>query len=161
MLVLTPIAWELRPYPRLSRHRKSCCWSWSFFGLAEEVCWVEDDYFSLDVSAEAESVDLFFLLESFSSFFFFSQGHLESILQVLEDDYSIAFASALTTFLTASSQESKSWPWVSNWAWTKSLKHFQKYRIMISLFGVIAGSNSWRTTSNCSKWAAQLRTSSN
>ena len=47
---------------------------------------MEDDCFPLDVSAEAESVDLFFP-ESLSSFFagLFSRGYLKSISWVLKD----------------------------------------------------------------------------
>ena len=65
---------------------------------------MEDDCFPLDVSAETESVDLFFPLKSFSSFLagLFPQGHLESMLRVLAEDYSNVFVSALTAFLTAS-----------------------------------------------------------
>ena len=66
---------------------------------------MEEDYFPLDVSAEEESVDLFFLLESFSSFLagLFPLGHLESMLRVLAEDWSIAFTFALTAFSMASS----------------------------------------------------------
>ena len=78
---------------------------------------MEDDCFLLDVLAEAESVDLFFP-ESFSSFFvsLFPWRHLESILQVLKDDWSNAFIFGLTAFSTASFQESSSRPRTSNWA---------------------------------------------
>ena len=77
---------------------------------------MEEDCFPLDVSAEGESVDLFFLLESLSSFLagLLPLGHLESMSRVLAEDWSIAFASALMVFLTASSQESRSWPQASN-----------------------------------------------
>ena len=66
---------------------------------------MEEDCFPLNVSAERESVDLFFPLESLSSFLagLFPLGHLESMLRVLAEDWSIAFASALTAFSTASS----------------------------------------------------------
>ena len=123
---------------------------------------MEDDCFPLDVLAKTESVDLFFLSESFSSFLagLFSWGHLESMLWVPAEDCSNAFASALTVFSTASSQESRFLPQTSNWARTEALRPFRKYRIMISLFGVAARSNSRRTASRCFKWAAQLRTSS-
>ena len=87
----------------------------------------------------------------------FSWGHLESILQVLEDDYSNVFAFALTAFSTTSSQESRSQSRVSNWAQLKGLRPFRKYRIIVSLFGVVAGSNSWKTACRCSKWAIQSR----
>ena len=112
---------------------------------------MEEDCFPLDVSAEAESVDLFF--ESFSSFLagLFPQGYLESISRILEEDCSNAFASALTAFSTASSQESRSLPRASNWARTEGLRPSRKYQIMISLFGVAAGSNSWRTACRCSR----------
>ena len=72
---------------------------------------MKDDYFLLDVLAEAELVDLFFP-ESFSFLFtgLLPWEHLESILRMLEDDWSIAFASTLTAFSTASSQEFRSWP---------------------------------------------------
>ena len=73
-----------------------------------------DDCLPLDVSAEVESVDLFFPLESFSSFFLFPQGYLESILQVLAENCNIAFASTLTAFSMVSSQESRSQPRASN-----------------------------------------------
>ena len=103
---------------------------------------MEDDCFSLDVSAGVDLVDLFFPPESFSFFFPFPWGHLVSMLQVFEKDYSIAFASTLTAFLTASSQESRPWSWASNWARIEGLRPFRKYRIMIFSFGVAAGSNS-------------------
>ena len=121
---------------------------------------MEEDGFLLDVSAEAESVDLFF--ESFSSFLagLFPWGHLEFISRILEEDCSNAFASTLTAFLTASSQESRSLPQASNWALAEGLRPSRKYRIMISSFGVAAGSNSRRTACRCSRWAAQSRTSS-
>ena len=66
---------------------------------------MEEDCFPLDMSAEGELVDLFFLLASFSSFLagLFPLGHLESMLRVLAEDWSIAFVSALTAFSTASS----------------------------------------------------------
>ena len=71
---------------------------------------MEDNCFPLDVSAGVNSVDLFF--ESFSSLLvgLFPQEHLESMSQVLAGDCSNAFASALTAFSTASSQESRSLP---------------------------------------------------
>ena len=49
---------------------------------------MEKDYFSLDVSAEGELVDLFFPLESLSSFLagLFPLGHLESMSRVLAED---------------------------------------------------------------------------
>ena len=114
------------------------------------------------MSTRTESVDLFFPLEFFSSFLagLFPRGHLESMSQVLAEDCSNAFASVLTAFLTASSQESRFLPWASNWARTESLRLFRKYWIMISSFGVAAGSNSRRTACRCSRWAAQSRTSS-
>ena len=61
-MILTPVAGELRlrPYFHFPRRWKPRWWSWSFFGLAEKVCWVEDNCFPLDISAEAESLDLFF-----------------------------------------------------------------------------------------------------
>ena len=76
---------------------------------------MKDVCFPLDVLAGAESVDLFFPLESFSSFLagLFPLGHLESMSRVLAEDWSIAFASALTAFSTASSQEFRSRPRVS------------------------------------------------
>ena len=76
---------------------------------------MEDVCFPLDVSAGVELVDLFFPPESFSSFLagLFSLGHLESMSRVLAEDWSIAFASALTAFSTASSQKFKSRPRVS------------------------------------------------
>ena len=95
---------------------------------------MEDNCFPLDMSAGVVLVDLFFPLESFSSFFLFFRGHLESMLRVLEEDCSIDFASALTAFSTASSQESRSRPRASNWAWMEGLRSFRKYRIMISSF---------------------------
>ena len=77
---------------------------------------MEEDCFSLDVSAKGELVDLFFLPESLSSFLasLFSWEHLESMSQILEVDCSNAFASALTAFSTASSQESWFQPRLSN-----------------------------------------------
>ena len=69
-------------------------------------------------------------------------GTLESISWVLEDDCSNIFAFALTAFSTASSQESSSRPRASNWAQMESLRVYQKYRIIISLFGVAAELNS-------------------
>lgn len=112
-------------------------------------------------SAEGKLVDLVFS-ESFSSFLagLFPWEHLESILWVLEDDCSNVFTSALTAFSTASFQESKSRPRTSNWAQTESFKPSQKYRIMISSFGIVVGLNSWKTSCRCSKWTAQLRASS-
>ena len=49
---------------------------------------MEDICFSLDVSAGAESVDLFFPPESFFSFLagLFPLGHLESMLRVMKKD---------------------------------------------------------------------------
>ena len=161
--ILTPVAGEsmLQPCPRFLRRRGPCWWFWFFFGFAEKVCWVENDCFPLDVLARTGLVDLFFL-ESLSSFFvgLFPQRHLESILQMLKDDWSIAFASALMVFSTASSQESRSRPWTSIWAWTEGFRPSRKYRIMISLFGAAAGSNSWKTAYRCSRWAVQSKTSS-
>ena len=115
---------------------------------------MEDDCFPLDVSAGVELVDLFF--ESFSSLLaaLFPRGHLESMSRVLAGDCSDAFASALTAFSTASSQESRSLPRASNWARMEGLRPSRKYQIMISLLGVAAESNSWRTASKCSKCAA-------
>ena len=77
---------------------------------------MEDNCFPLDVSAGTESIDLFFLLKSFSSFLagLFPREHLESISRVLAEDCSNTFTSALTAFLTASSQESRSLPRASN-----------------------------------------------
>ena len=77
---------------------------------------MEEACFPLDMSAEGESMDLFFPPESFSSFLAgrFPRGHRESMLRILEEDCSNAFASALTAFLTASSQESWFRPRVSN-----------------------------------------------
>ena len=77
---------------------------------------MEEDCFPLGVSAEGESVDLFFLPESFSSFLagWFLRGHRESMSQILEEDCSNAFASTLTAFLMTSSQESWFRPRVSN-----------------------------------------------
>ena len=121
---------------------------------------MEDDCFLLDVSAEAELVDLFFLPEFFLSLFLFSWGHFESMSQVLEGDCNIAFVSALTAFLMASSQESRSRPRASNWAWIEGLRPSRKYWIMISSFEVVARSNSWKTASRYSRCAAQSKTSS-
>ena len=103
-----------------------------------EICWVEEDYFLLDVSAEGESVDLFFLLESFSSFIvgLFFLGYPESMLRVLEGDWSITFAFALTAFSTTSFQEFRSWARASNWARIEGFRSFMKHWIMISSFGV-------------------------
>ena len=77
---------------------------------------MEEDCFPLDVSPERELVNLFFLPEFFSSFLagLFPWGHLKSMLQILEEDCSNVFASALTDFSTASSQESWFQPRVSN-----------------------------------------------
>ena len=101
---------------------------------------MENDCFLLDVLARTESMDLFFPPEFFSSFLagLFPCGHLESMARVLAEDYSNAFASPLTAFLSASFQESKSLSRVSNWAQTEGLRPSRKYRIMISLFGVAA-----------------------
>ena len=76
---------------------------------------MEDVCFPLNVSAEAELVDLFFPPESFSSFLagLFPLGHLESMSRVIDKDWSIAFASTLTAFSMASFQESRSRLWVS------------------------------------------------
>ena len=166
MLALTPVAGESWPCPCLCqfprRQKPPCWWSWLFFGLAEEVYWVEEDCFPLDVSAEGELVDLIFLPESFSSFLtgLFPQWHLESMLQILEEDCSNAFASTLTAFSTASLQESWFRPRVSNWAQTEGFRSFLKYQIMVSSFGVAVGSNSWRIACRCFRWAIQSRTSS-
>ena len=120
------------------------------------------ELFSTDVSAEGESIDLFFPPESFSSFLtgLFPWGHLESMSQILKEDYSNAFASALTAFLTASSQESLFRPRVSNWARTEGLRLSRKYWILVSSFGMAAESNSRKTACRYSRWAAQSRTSS-
>ena len=112
------------------------------------------------MSARVELVDLFFPPESVSSFFLFSWRHLESILRVLEEDCSIAFAFALTAFSTASFQKSRSRPRASNWARIEVLRLSRKYQIMISLFRMAARSKSRRTVSSCSRYAAQSRTSS-
>ena len=90
---------------------------------------MEDDCFPLDVSAGTESVDLFFPLESFSSFLvgLFPQEHLESMSRVLAEDCSNIFASALTAFSTASFQESRFLPRVSNWARTEGLRPSRNY----------------------------------
>ena len=151
----------LWPFPRLPQCREPYWWSWSFFGLTEDVCWVEDDCFSLDVSAEAELIDLFFS-NSLSSVFagLFPWRHLESILRVLEDNWSIVFVFTLAAFSTASSQKSRSRPRASKWVRAKGFRSFRKHWIMISLFGVAARSNSWRTACKCSRWAVYLRTSS-
>ena len=121
---------------------------------------MEDDCFPLDMSAGVESVDLFF--ESFSSLLagLFSRGHFESMSRVLAGDCSNVFAFALTVFLTASSQESRSLPQASNWAQIEDFRPSRKYWIMISSLGVAEGSNSWKTASRCSKCAAQSRISS-
>ena len=49
---------------------------------------MEDICFLLDMSVGAELIDLFFALESFSSFLtsLFPWEHLESMLRVLEED---------------------------------------------------------------------------
>ena len=152
-MALTPVAGEFLPCPL--PHRGP-----SFFGWAEEVRWVEDDCFPLDVSARVESIDVFFLPESLSFFSagLFSRRHLESMSRVLAGDCNDALASALMAFLTASSQESRSLPRASNWTRIESFRPSQKYRIMISSLGVAIGSNSWRTASRCSRYAAQSRT---
>ena len=69
---------------------------------------MEKDCFLLDMSAKGELVDLFFPLESLSSFLagLFPWEHFESISQILEEDCNNAFASTLTAFSTASSQKS-------------------------------------------------------
>ena len=123
---------------------------------------MEDVCFPLDVSAGAESVDLFFPPESFSPFLasLFPLGHLESMLRVMEKDWSIAFVSALTAFSMASSQESRSRLRVSIWARTEGFRPSRKHRIMIRPVGAALGSNSRRTACRCSRWAAQSRTSS-
>ena len=86
---------------------------------------MENNYFPLDISAGAELVDLFFP-ESFSSFFadLFPRRHLESISQVLENDWSNVFASTLTVFSTNFFQKFSSQPHASNWAWIESLRPF-------------------------------------
>ena len=68
--ILTPVIGEsvLRPCFRLLQRQKSCWWSWSCLGLAENVCWAEDDCFPRNVSVRAKLVHLFFL--KFLSFFF-------------------------------------------------------------------------------------------
>ena len=161
--ILTSVVGKLalRLYPRPLRRQETRWWSRFFLGLAKEVCWVEDDCFPLDMSIGAELIDLFFS-KSLTSFFagLFPQGHLESILQVLEDDWSIVFASMLTAFSTAFFQKSRSRPQTSNWARTEDFRSSKNYRIMISLFGVVAESNSWRTACKCFRGAVQLRTSS-
>ena len=123
---------------------------------------MEEDCFPLDVSAKEVSVDLFFPLESFSSFLagLFPLGHFESMLRVLARDWSIGFTSALTAFSTASSQEFRSRLQASIWARTEGFRPSRKHRIMIRSFGAAPGSNSWRTACRYSKWAAQSRTSS-
>ena len=114
---------------------------------------MEEDCFPLNVLAEGESVDLFFPLESFSSFLadLFPLGHLESMSWVLVEDWSIAFASALTTFFTASSHEFKSRLQASTWAWTEGLRSSRKHRIMIRSFRAAPGLNSRRTACKCSR----------
>ena len=107
-------------------------------------------------------MDLFFISESFSSFLAgrFPREHRESMSRILEEDCNNAFTSTLTVFSTASSQESWFRPRVSNWARMEGLRPSWKYRIMVSLFRVAAGSNSRRTACRYSRWAAQSRTSS-
>ena len=111
---------------------------------------MKNDCFLLNMSAGAELVDLSFP-ESFSYFFtgLFPWKHLESILRVLEDDWSIVFTFALTAFFTASFQESRSRPWVSNWAEIEGLRASRRHQIMISSFGVVVRSNSRKTTYKC------------
>ena len=77
---------------------------------------MEDVYYPQDVLVGAESVDLFFLPESFSSFLagLFPWEHLESMSRVLEEDWSIAFASTLMAFSTAFFQKFRSQPRTSN-----------------------------------------------
>ena len=135
---------------------------WSFFGWAEEACWVEDVCFPLDVSAGAVLVDLFFPPESFSTFLadLFPWIYLESMSRILEKDWKIAFTFALTTFSMASSQEFISQLQVSNWAQIKGFRLTKKHQIMISSFGVAARLNSRKIACNCFRWAAQSRTSS-
>ena len=156
--ILTSVAGVsvLQPCPHPPRRWKPRWWSWSFFGLAEKVCQAENDCFPLDVLARLESVDLFFPPESFSSFLagLFPRRQLESMSQVIARDCSDAFASALTDFLTASFQKSRSLLWTSNWAQMEGLRSFRKYRIMISLLGVATGSNFWRTASRYSRCVA-------
>ena len=157
-MILTPVAGEsvLQPSPpRPPRRRGPCWWSWSFFGL-EEVCWVKENCFPLDVLAEGESMDLFFPPEFFSSFLagLFPLGYLESMSGVLAEDWSIAFASTLTVFSTASSQKFRSRLRASIWARTEGFRPSRKYRIMMRSFGAAPGSNSRRNACSCSRWAA-------
>ena len=165
-LALTPIAGESLLRPCLCRlpwrQEPPCWWSWSFFGLAEEVCLVEKDCFLLDISAEGELIDLFFPPEFFSSFLvcLFPLKHLKSISRVLEKDSSIVFTSALMAFSMAFFQEFRLWARAFNLARTEGFRPFKKHQIMISSFGVASGSNFWRTACKCSRWAAQLRISS-
>ena len=67
---------------------------------------MEKDCVLLDVSAEGELVDLFFPLEFFSSFLvgLFPLRLLKSMSRVLEENWSFAFAFALTAFSTSSSK---------------------------------------------------------
>ena len=90
---------------------------------------MEDDCFPLDISAKIESIDLFFPLESFSSFLagLFPREYLESMSQVLAEDCSDVFASTLTAFSTASSQESRFLPRASKWARMEGLRPSRKY----------------------------------
>ena len=90
---------------------------------------MEDICFPRDVLVGAELVDLFFPSKSFFSFLagLFLRKHLESMLQVLEEDWSIAFVSALTAFSMASSQESRSQSRVSNWAQTEGFRSSRKH----------------------------------
>ena len=73
-------------------------------------------------------MDLFFL-DSLFSFFtgLYPWRHLASIFWLPEDNCSNTFASALTVFLIVLSQESSSWPRVSNCIRIKDLRTFQKY----------------------------------
>ena len=96
------------------------------------------------------------LSESFSSFFvnLFPWGYLKSISRVLKDDYSNVFTFVLMAFLTASSQESSSRPWASNWAQREGLRPSWKYRIIVFLLGIAIELNSQKTACKCSRGAA-------
>ena len=116
--------------------------------------WLEDICFSRSTTAGRMSTDLFFSA-SLSSFFtsLYLRRHLALISRVLKDDCSNAFASTLTAFLKAFSQESNSWPQASNCTQMENLRPLRKYRIIVSwlwhIFSLFqfGGTNSLNNTS--------------
>ena len=87
--------------------------------------------------------------------------HFESISQVLERGCINVFASTLTAFSMTSFSKSSSRSQVSKYARIEGLRISLEYQIIISSFGVVAGSKFCKTVCKCSRCAAQSKTSSN